>query len=238
MKKILSGGIFALYLIMLLWLVLFKLRVNISSVFNYPHRSLNLIPFAAPAKVNGEISFGEIIYNFLFFIPFGLLLSVNFKKPRFLTKLVFIMVFSVSVELVQYIFAIGATDITDVITNTLGGLIGLALYALCSKYINNEKLDRVINVIGAVLFVLFMVARSRITLRKPGQNERQLKQSVTLVTPITSQILSIYRATHFLRIAGAINYLCHDNHTLQTLFLPGFLFNTNQVYEQCPFAEA
>jgi glycopeptide antibiotics resistance protein len=166
MKKILSGSLFALYLVTLLWLVLFKLRVNISSVFNDHHRSLNLIPFAAPSMVHGEIGYGEMIYNCLFFIPFGLLLSVNFKKPGFLKKLAIIMVFSVTVELIQFIFAIGATDITDVITNTLGGFIGLTLYALCNKYINSEKLDRVINVIGAVLFVLFMLARSRITLRQ------------------------------------------------------------------------
>jgi glycopeptide antibiotics resistance protein len=165
MRKILSGGLLALYFVILLWLVLFKLRVNISSVFNYHHRSLNLIPFAAPAKVNGEIGYGEMIYNCIFFIPFGLLLGVNFKKIRFLQKLSFIMVFSVTVEIIQFIFAIGATDITDVITNTLGGLIGLALYALCNKYINSEKLDRVINIIGAVLFVLFILARSRIILK-------------------------------------------------------------------------
>jgi glycopeptide antibiotics resistance protein len=75
------------------------------------------------------------------------------------------MIFSVAVEIIQYIFAIGATDITDVITNTLGGFIGLGLYTLSNKYINTEKLDRVINTLGAVLFVLFMFARSRITLK-------------------------------------------------------------------------
>jgi glycopeptide antibiotics resistance protein len=165
MKKILSGSLLALYLVTLLWLVLFKLKVNISSVFNEHHRSLNLIPFAAPSMVHGEIGYGEMIYNCLFFIPFGLLLSVNFKNAGFFTKLAFILLLSVMVEITQFVFAIGATDITDVITNTLGGLIGLALYALCNKYINNEKLDRVINATGAVLFVLFMLARSRITLR-------------------------------------------------------------------------
>ena len=165
MAKILSGSLFALYLMILLWLVLFKLRVDISSVFSYHHRSLNLIPFAAPSRVHGEIGYGEMIYNCFFFIPFGLLLSVNFKKIKFLPKLVLIMIFSVAVENIQYIFAIGATDITDVITNTLGGLIGLSLYALSNKYVNSEKLDRAINILGVVLFVLFMLARSRITLR-------------------------------------------------------------------------
>lgn len=31
-------------------------------------------------------------------------------------------------EVVQYIFAIGASDITDLLGNTLGGVIGIALF--------------------------------------------------------------------------------------------------------------
>ncbi len=165
MRKILPGVLLALYLVTLIWLLLFKLKVNISSVLHYHHRSINLIPFAAPARVNGQISFGEIIFNCLFFIPFGLLLNVNFKKIGFLPKIVFIMVFSVTIEIIQFIFAIGATDITDVITNTLGGFIGLKLYELCNKYINKERLDRVIISVGAILLVLSVFFRSRITLR-------------------------------------------------------------------------
>ena len=89
MRKILPRGLLALYLVILIWLLLFKLRVNISSIFEYHHRSLNLIPFAAPSIVNGKINFDEMIYNCLFFIPFGLLLNVNFKKVRFLPKIHF-----------------------------------------------------------------------------------------------------------------------------------------------------
>jgi glycopeptide antibiotics resistance protein len=156
MRKILSRGLLALYLIVLIWLVLFKLKFNISSVLNYHHRSLNLIPFAAPSIVHGTINYGEMILNCLFFIPFGLLLNVNFKKAGFLPKLAFIMCFSLTAELTQFIFAIGATDITDVITNTLGGFLGLKLYDVSNQYINNEKLDRVIISIGILLFVLFI----------------------------------------------------------------------------------
>lgn len=156
MKKILSRGLLALYLAILIWLVLFKLKFNISSVLNYHHRSLNLIPFAAPSIVNGRINFGEMIYNCIFFIPFGLILNVNFKKIGFLPKLAFIMVFSLTTELIQFIFAIGATDITDVITNTVGGFLGLKLYDLSNKYINSEKLDKVIISVGILLFVLFI----------------------------------------------------------------------------------
>jgi glycopeptide antibiotics resistance protein len=97
-----------------------------------------------------------MVYNCVFFIPFGLLLNVNFKKVGFLPKLAVIVVFSVGVELIQFIFAIGATDITDVITNTLGGFLGLKLYDLGNKYIKGEKLDRDIVYAGIILFVLFI----------------------------------------------------------------------------------
>jgi glycopeptide antibiotics resistance protein len=156
MVKILFRGLLALYLAILIWLVLFKLKFNISSVLNYHHRSLNLIPFAAPSMVNGRINFGEMIYNCIFFIPFGLLLNVNFKKIGFLPKLAFVMVFSLTAELIQFIFAIGATDITDVITNTVGGFLGLKLYNLSNKYINSEKLDKIIISVGILLLVLFI----------------------------------------------------------------------------------
>jgi len=141
--------------------VLFKLQYNILSVFNYPHGSLNLNPFAAPLNVNGRINFGEMRDNVIIFIPFGLLLNVNFEKIGFLPKLALILVFSLTCELIQFIFAIGAADITDLITNTFGGFLGLTLYGLSHKYINNKKLDRVIISVGILLLVLLFYYRIR-----------------------------------------------------------------------------
>lgn len=157
MGKILSRGLLALYLGILIWLVLFKLQYNISSVFNYHHRSLNLIPFAAPSR--------EMIDNVIIFIPFGVLLNVNFKKVGFLPKFAFILGFSLTAELIQFIFAIGATDIIDVITNTVGGFLGLKLYGLSNKYINNKKLDRVIISVGTLLLVLLLYYRTTLILQ-------------------------------------------------------------------------
>lgn len=156
MVKIVSKSLLVLYVLILVWLVIFKLTFHISSLLNYQHRSLNLIPFAAPSIVNGGINYGEMISNCIFFIPFGLLLNVNFKTVGLLPKLAFILIFSFTVELLQYIFAIGATDITDLITNTAGGFLGLTLYDLSNKYISTKKLDRVIISIGILLLVLFI----------------------------------------------------------------------------------
>lgn len=152
MGKILSRGLLALYLVILIWLVLFKFTFNSSSFLEYHHsRSLNLIPFADGG------SFSEIIYNVIYFIPFGLLLNVNFKKIRFLPKFASVLVSSLTFEIIQFIFAIGVTSTTDVITNTVGGLLGLKLYGLSNKYINNEKLDRVIISVGTLVLVLFIL---------------------------------------------------------------------------------
>lgn len=166
MGKMLSRGLLTLYLLILIWLVLFKLQYNILSVFNYHHRSLNLNPFTFPLKLNGSINFGELIDNVIIFIPFGMLLNVNFKKVGLLPKFALILFFSLTCELIQFIFAIGATDITDVITNTVGGFLGLELYSLSNKYVNNKKLDRVIIFVGILLLILLLYYRIHVLILK------------------------------------------------------------------------
>lgn len=99
-------------------------------------------------------NWSEVIYNFVVFVPFGLLLSATLKRARFLQKLALIFAFSLAAEIIQYVFAIGRTDITDVIANTSGGLFGLALYYVTHKYIHNEKLDRFITIAGSILLAL------------------------------------------------------------------------------------
>ena len=151
--KHLSKTLFILYVVILLWLVLFKFSYDIIPVlFDYQTRSLNWIPFIYSSK-------SEIISNFLVFIPFGLLLGVNFKRIVFWHKLAIVFLASLSVELFQYVFAIGVTDLTDLISNTLGGLLGLAAYALGHKYIDSKKLDRFIVIAGFILVILFVLLR-------------------------------------------------------------------------------
>ncbi len=144
------------YVGMLIWLVLFKLTFHISTILAHQHRTLNLIPFAAPSMVDGRMNYGEMVLNCLFFIPFGLLLSVNFKKVGFWPKLAVIGAFSFTAELIQYVFAIGVTDITDLLMNTLGGFIGLTLYSLSNRFVKDAPLDRFIFSMGILLFVLFI----------------------------------------------------------------------------------
>jgi len=152
--KSLSKILFALYSLLLLWLVLFKLSFDIPSVLDIHIRSLNLIPFAGLSRGRTQM-----IANIIVFIPLGLLLSVNLKRTNFWRKLAYVVLFSVAVEALQFVLAIGITDITDVIMNTLGGFIGMKIYGLCNKFLDEEKLDRFVVVAGTILLVALILLR-------------------------------------------------------------------------------
>jgi len=100
-----------------------------------------------------------MIANIIVFIPLGLLLSVNLKRTNFWRKLAYVVLFSVAVEALQFVLAIGITDITDVIMNTLGGFIGMKIYGLCNKFLDEEKLDRFVVVAGTILLVALILLR-------------------------------------------------------------------------------
>jgi len=152
----LSRVLLALYLLTLLWLTLFKLSYDIPSILaNFQTRSLNLIPFVT----YGQTGISETVSNFVTFIPFGLLLSLNFKKAALRRLLIVVFGFSAAVEALQFILAIGTTDVTDVVTNTFGGLVGIVLYRLANKIVKAEILDRIIIAVGLTLFVAFILLR-------------------------------------------------------------------------------
>ena len=151
--RALSRTLFAAYLLVLLWLVLFKFSYDPFGVLlDFRTRSLNLIPFAYARN-------SEMISNVIAFIPFGVMLGVNFKQVLFRYKITVIFAFSLAAEIIQYVLAIGATDITDLMMNTLGGFIGLAAYDLASKETNDRYLERCILVAGTLMLLTFLYLR-------------------------------------------------------------------------------
>lgn len=150
--KYLSRALFAAYLFMLLWLVLFKFSYEPAAVIrDLDTRSVNLIPFTRAHTA-------EMILNLVAFIPFGVLVGVNFKPAAFIYKIASVFALSLALEIIQFVLAIGVTDITDVIMNTLGGAVGLWIYTLVRKNWNARFLDHTILIFGAliVLAVLYL----------------------------------------------------------------------------------
>ncbi|MFC6170803.1 VanZ family protein [Loigolactobacillus jiayinensis] len=154
-NKALLKGLFAVYLLALFWIILLKL--NLSMIQLGSQRSINLIPFAASALVNGHIDWWEPLLNVVAFIPLGVYTAILYKRRR----IRLIVATSVFCEVTQFILGIGASDITDVITNTVGGLIGLLVYHLIEIWLqhshNTQKIINRIAVVGTVLCATVLV---------------------------------------------------------------------------------
>ena len=63
---------------------------------------------------------------------------------------------SLGIEVLQFILAIGATDITDLIGNTLGGIVGIGVFYLFSKVFKN-KTNNIINILALIATILLIV---------------------------------------------------------------------------------
>lgn len=123
-------GVFALYLAFLLKLLLFSRAPG-------SERSINLIPFASIAEYafshspgTGRVAFANVVGNILVFAPLGVYVSwLRHRAVAWLTILTVASV-SVAVEVLQGVFAVGASDIDDGILNCVGGIVGILIYRL------------------------------------------------------------------------------------------------------------
>lgn len=150
-QKNMAFIVFGIYFFLLVWLILFKFEIHISKLDTI--RSINFIPFHYADEIGMHFHLKEVIYNVLVFVPLGV--YIQFLKPQwsFLVKMLFGLCISFIFEILQYIFSIGASDITDIIDNTLGGIIGILLAKILEK-ICKEKSIALVNVIGLIIEVI------------------------------------------------------------------------------------
>jgi len=144
----LTLAIFTIYALLLTGLVLakFPFRYDLSPT----GRELNLIPFTGLFSNFGAFHLSEVIQNVVIFVPFGIYLSMLAREWSFGKRLVPIIATTLCCETVQFITATGRADITDIIDNITGGIIGLLLYAVAHKLLGTKTHD-VLNVAGAVV---------------------------------------------------------------------------------------
>ncbi len=140
-----------IYLIILTWIILLKMQVTTEMLPSI--RNINLIPYGQSVIVNGRIDFTEIINNAIAFIPVGVYVAMLKPEWSFIKKVLPSVGISLIYEVLQYVFAIGATDITDVINNTIGGIVGVCIAALCFTMFKEKayKVLHTLAIIGTVL---------------------------------------------------------------------------------------
>lgn len=128
--------LFLIYLALLIWIILFKLQFSISDLDIL--RSVNLIPFYYDNEIGAGFHIKEVLENLLIFVPMGIYLQMLLFKSKFHVKLIIIAGTSFALEVAQYILAIGRSDITDLLTNTAGGLLGIALYCIVARLLKDR----------------------------------------------------------------------------------------------------
>jgi len=90
--------------------------------------------------------------NILMFVPAGIYIILHNKSKAMIKNLLVIFIISLTIEIIQYIFALGAFDIDDIILNVIGGFIGLGIYNVVKKIFKTE--DKIKTAISSLSLVV------------------------------------------------------------------------------------
>ena len=142
-----------IYSFIVVWIILFKMS-TLSEIPYLDHiRNINLIPFHYDDETSSHLS--EVLENVMIFIPLGVYLKM--LKITDAKAILFGMTFSLGLEILQFILAVGASDITDIMTNTAGAAIGVGIYAILSLvFRKSEKLDKVLCILASICTFLLI----------------------------------------------------------------------------------
>ena len=156
--RVLLIVLFVIYLVLLAWIVLWKLEVPWIGEAALLPRPIKLIPFVPDGDADASAPL-EVVFNFLLFIPFGLYLGLLAPAWKWFTVTGVLVGASLTLEIVEHVLSIGSFDTTDVIVNTAGGLVGLGLLALARRRFGarTSVLMMRILVIGTALGLLAVV---------------------------------------------------------------------------------
>lgn len=156
-QKQITLTLLTVYLIILSWIILFKLTFSFEDLkYLYRPRSINLIPFGQSVFVNGKLYLSEIINNLIVFIPIGVYVELLLPDWSFFKKACIPFGISFAYEIIQLTFAIGATDMTDLITNTSGGIIGIFICLVLRKLLK-DKVNKFVNIVASMCTIILII---------------------------------------------------------------------------------
>ena len=108
-------------------------------------RGINLIPFYYDQETSVHLK--EVLFNILVFVPLGVYVQIFKEEWKLSKKCMVPLLTSFLFEVVHFIFALGASDITDMIGNTFGGMIGIFL-CITMKRVAPKKYISAMNGLG------------------------------------------------------------------------------------------
>ena len=151
--------LFLIYILLVpVWVLLFKSSCEIFYIGKWNGRVIAseemIRNFTHYANINPRrIFWGDMLLNILAFVPFGIYLEMLYHEKKAAEKILVMFLVSLAIEVTQFTLIIGATDIVDLIANTLGGIAGL----LIMKLLYHNNVIKVILVIAAFITVVVAV---------------------------------------------------------------------------------
>lgn len=122
--------LFAVYVVVLVWAVLWKFHEPF--IGRDDMREIKLIPFVGAGGF-GLNSPAELIANLLLFVPLGVYLAALLPWWRWWGVVLVGTGVSVVLETLQYLTAVGSSDVADVLVNAAGTALGVGALALLRR---------------------------------------------------------------------------------------------------------
>ncbi len=129
--RLLVNTLMYIYLSFVLYFTLMPIIPSLPFVLNHPYTPMNLVPFVDVLEGRGDF-FRQLVLNIIMTIPFGFLFPLTQNRSAgFSRTIVFCFLMSLGIELLQpLIDGFRSSDITDLITNVIGGMLGYGFYVI------------------------------------------------------------------------------------------------------------
>ena len=128
------------YLSFVLFFTMMPIITSLPFIFDHPFE-FNLIPFDDYANGRGDFM-RQIILNVVMTVPFGFLFPLTQKRKRQTLVVTVLATFllSLMIEVLQpFINGIRSFDVTDLITNTIGGMLGYLCFMIIRPFIEPKR---------------------------------------------------------------------------------------------------
>lgn len=116
-----------IYISFVFFFTLMPFFIMLPNAFTTSYQWMYLIAFDDVINARGNFSM-QIVLNILLTVPFGFFMGI--MKKTWIKVVLLTSLLSLSIELIQPISGNRISDITDLITNTFGGMMGYYSYLL------------------------------------------------------------------------------------------------------------
>lgn len=166
MDRALLSFSFFLYLLLMSWIIALKCNwqvpisdcIHVFTPMSIPERIA--AGYIRNFEINSFFANKDVLLNIIIFIPLGIYLPLIFGKENYLRDSLLTLCLTVIYETVQLVSCIGAFTFSDILANTLGGVLGLLIFLLCIRYFPDflvRKINLAVILLGTPIAVYAVI---------------------------------------------------------------------------------